>query len=52
MRILAGKRYVEGARHSVHGYLSPAERDEFVRMAPEFLEAQLDRFWDGNGGPE
>jgi len=47
VRILAGRRYVEGARHSVHEYLSPGEREEFVRMTPDFLEAQLDRFWDG-----
>jgi len=45
VRVLAGRRYVEGARHSVHGYLSPEERDEFVRMSPEFLDSQLAGFW-------
>jgi len=45
VRVLAGRRYVEGARHSVHEYLSPEERAEFVRMSPEFLGDQLDTFW-------
>ncbi|GAA0655112.1 ATP-dependent DNA helicase [Salarchaeum japonicum] len=45
VRVLAGRRYVEGARHSVHEYLSPEERAEFVRMTPEFLGDQLDTFW-------
>jgi len=26
-------------------YLSPAEREEFVTMSPEFLPDQIDRFW-------
>jgi Rad3-related DNA helicases len=52
VRALVGGRYVEGARHSVHTYLSPAEREEFVRMTPEFLSDQLDRFWDQHGRPE
>jgi DNA excision repair protein ERCC-2 len=52
VRALVGGRYAEGARHSVHGYLSPAEREEFVRMTPEFLSGQLDRFWDHHGRPE
>ncbi len=51
IRALVGGRYVEGARHSVHAYLSPAEREEFVRMTPEFLSGQLDRFWDRHGQP-
>ena len=52
VRALVGGRYVEGARHSVHSYLSPAEREEFVRMTPEFLSGQLDRFWNRHGRPE
>ncbi|AWB26640.1 ATP-dependent DNA helicase [Halococcoides cellulosivorans] len=47
VRILAGRRYVEGARHSVHAYLSPGEREEFVRMTPDFLADQIAGFWDG-----
>ncbi|AHG04227.1 helicase [Halobacterium sp. DL1] len=45
VRALVGQRYVEGARHSVHGYLGPGERAEFTRMTPEFLGDQLDAFW-------
>ena len=52
VRALVGGRYAEGARHSVHSYLSPAEREEFVRMTPEFLPDQLDRFWDRHGRPD
>ncbi|MFB6162777.1 MAG: ATP-dependent DNA helicase [Halococcoides sp.] len=47
VRILAGRRYVEGVRHSVHAYLSPGEREEFVRMTPDFLADQIAAFWDG-----
>ncbi len=46
VRVFVGRRYVPGARHSVHGYLSPGERAEFVRMTPEFLGDQLERFWE------
>jgi DNA excision repair protein ERCC-2 len=46
VRVLAGNRYVEGARHSVFEYLGPGEREEFTRMTPEFLGDQLDRFWE------
>ena len=49
VRALVGRRYVPSTRHSVHTYLSPGEREEFVRMTPEFLPDQLDRFWDGHG---
>ncbi len=52
VRALVGGRYAEGARHSVHDYLSPAEREEFVRMTPEFLSGQLERFWNRHGRPE
>ena len=45
VRVFVGRRYVSGARHSVHRYLSPAEREEFVTMTPEFLGDQLDAFW-------
>jgi len=47
VRVFADQRYTAGVRHSVHEYLSPAEREEFVRMTGEFLDGQLDRFWDG-----
>ncbi len=46
VRVLVGRRYVPGARHSVHRYLAPAERDEFVRMKPDFLADKLAGFWD------
>jgi DNA excision repair protein ERCC-2 len=45
VRVFVGRRYVSGARHSVHRYLSPAEREEFVTMTPDFLGDQLDAFW-------
>ena len=45
VRIFADRRYTAGVRHSVHEYLSPAEREEFVRMTGEFLDGQLERFW-------
>ncbi|MFC3476870.1 ATP-dependent DNA helicase [Halobacterium litoreum] len=45
VRALVGRRYVEGARHSVHEYLGPGEREEFTRMTPEFLGDQLELFW-------
>ncbi|QGN07232.1 ATP-dependent DNA helicase [Halorhabdus sp. CBA1104] len=45
VRALVGARYTPDARHSVYGYLSPAEREEFVQMSPEFLADQIDRFW-------
>jgi len=51
VRALVGRRYTPDARHSVHAYLSPGEREEFVRMAPEFVAGQLDRFWDEHGRP-
>ncbi|WP_181684829.1 ATP-dependent DNA helicase [Halorhabdus salina] len=45
VRALVGARYTPDARHSVYGYLSPAERKEFVTMGPEFLPDQIERFW-------
>jgi DNA excision repair protein ERCC-2 len=49
IRALVGRRYVSGARHSVHAYLSPGEQEEFVRMTPEFLADQVDRFRAAHG---
>jgi DNA excision repair protein ERCC-2 len=45
IRALVGQRYVPGVRHSVHPSLSPGEREEFVRMTPEFLPQQIEQFW-------
>jgi DNA excision repair protein ERCC-2 len=45
IRALVGRRYVPGARHSVHPYLSPGEQSEFVRLTPEFLAGKIDAFW-------
>ncbi|MFC7045746.1 ATP-dependent DNA helicase [Halobacteriaceae archaeon GCM10025711] len=46
VRILVGNRYTKEAyRHSVFEYLSPDEQSEFVRMTPEFLKPQFERFW-------
>jgi len=42
---VVGERFVPGARHSVHGYFPEGERAEFLRMTPEFLEAQFGEFW-------
>ncbi|MFB6164452.1 MAG: ATP-dependent DNA helicase [Haloarculaceae archaeon] len=52
VRILVGNRYTPDAVHSVHEYLSPAERREFVRMTPAFLSSQFESFWDERGGPK
>ena len=52
MRALVGRRYTAGARHSVHSYLSPGEREEFLRLTPEFLPDQIDRFWRDHPAPE
>jgi DNA excision repair protein ERCC-2 len=49
VRVLVGRRYVPGARHSVFPYLSPGEQSEFVRMTPDFLGDQLSAFWDEHG---
>ncbi|MFB6147225.1 MAG: ATP-dependent DNA helicase [Halobacteriaceae archaeon] len=47
VRILVDHRYTaEAHRHSVHEFLSPAEREEFVRMTPMFLADQIEQFWD------
>ncbi|MEF8777171.1 MAG: ATP-dependent DNA helicase, partial [Haloarculaceae archaeon] len=50
VRVFVGRRYAPRARHSVYGYLSPAEREEFVRMTPDFLGDQFDRFWTRHEG--
>jgi DNA excision repair protein ERCC-2 len=47
IRALVGHRYTPEAPRSVHGYLSPAEREEFTRLTPDFLAGQIDAFWDG-----
>jgi DNA excision repair protein ERCC-2 len=52
IRAFVGQRYVAGARHSVHPYLSAGEQEEFVRLTPEFLDGQIQRFWDEHGPPE
>ncbi|MFB6143463.1 MAG: ATP-dependent DNA helicase [Halorientalis sp.] len=52
VRLLVGERYTPEAVHSVHEYLSPAERREFVRMTPEFLPAQFESFWADHDPPE
>ncbi len=49
VRALVGRRYVSGARHSVHPYLSPGEQSEFIRLTPEFLGGKLDAFWQEHG---
>ena len=45
VRAFADRRYAPGTRHSVHEYLSPAERTEFTRLTAEFLGSQRDAFW-------
>ncbi|PSQ07412.1 ATP-dependent DNA helicase [Halobacteriales archaeon QS_5_68_33] len=45
VRAFADSRYAPGTRHSVHEYLSPAERTEFTRLTAEFLGSQRDAFW-------
>ncbi len=46
VRVLVDERYTDDARfNSVHEFLSPDEREEFVQMTPDFLSAQFDRFW-------
>ncbi|GGL23558.1 helicase [Halarchaeum grantii] len=46
VRVFVGERYTEDAPRSVYEYLGPEERAEFVRMTPEFLGPQFERFWD------
>jgi len=45
VRVLVGARYTADAPRSVVDYLG-REREEFVRMTPDFLPAQFDAFWD------
>ncbi|WP_335999719.1 ATP-dependent DNA helicase [Halorientalis halophila] len=52
VRLLVGERYGPDAVHSVHEYLSPAERREFVRMTPDFLASQFESFWSERTAPE
>ncbi|WP_246987395.1 ATP-dependent DNA helicase [Halorientalis marina] len=51
VRIFVGERYTPDAVHSVHEYLSPAERAEFVRMTPDFLADQFTAFWADHDPP-
>jgi DNA excision repair protein ERCC-2 len=51
VRALVGRRYTPDARHSVHAYLSPGERAEFVRLTPEFLSGEVEAFWREHGVP-
>lgn len=44
VRIVVGRRFVPGAVHSVHEYFPETEREEFVRMKPDFLESQFRAF--------
>ncbi|AZQ14106.1 ATP-dependent DNA helicase [Halorubrum sp. PV6] len=45
VRIVVGERFVPGALHSVYDYFPQTEREEFVRMKPDFLDAQFRTFW-------
>ena len=45
VRALVGRRYVPAARHSVYEFLAETEREEFVRLTPEFLADELEAFW-------
>lgn len=46
VRIVVGERFVPGAVHSVYEYFPESEREEFVRMKPDFLESQFQAFWN------
>ncbi len=46
VRIVVGERFVPNALHSVYEYFPQNERDEFVRMKPDFLNSQFRTFWD------
>jgi len=46
VRIVVGERFVPNALHSVYEYFPQNEREEFVRMKPDFLQSQFKRFWD------
>jgi len=45
VRIVVGERFVPNALHSVYEYFPQNERDEFVRMTPDFLNSQFQQFW-------
>jgi DNA excision repair protein ERCC-2 len=47
IRIVVGERFVPNTLHSVYEYLPVTEREEFVRMKPDFLSSQFRNFWDG-----
>jgi DNA excision repair protein ERCC-2 len=46
VRVVVGERFVPNALHSVYEYFPQNEREEFVRMKPDFLQSQFKRFWD------
>ncbi|RAW44917.1 ATP-dependent DNA helicase [Halorubrum sp. 48-1-W] len=46
VRIVVGERFVPNALHSVYDYFPRNEREEFVRMKPDFLESQFETFWN------
>ncbi|MCL9812185.1 ATP-dependent DNA helicase [Natranaeroarchaeum aerophilus] len=46
VRIVVGERFVPDALHSVYEFFPETERDEFVRMKPDFLTSQFGKFWD------
>lgn len=46
VRIVVGERFVPNALHSVYEYFPQTERNEFVRMKPDFLNSQFGTFWD------
>ena len=46
VRIVVGERFVPQTRHSVYEFFPETEREEFVRMEPEFLNSQFEKFWD------
>ena len=47
VRILVGERYLPDRPRSVAPFLAAQEQQEFRRLTPEFLGAQLAQFWDG-----
>ncbi|MFC4540832.1 ATP-dependent DNA helicase [Halosolutus amylolyticus] len=46
VRIVVGKRFVPDALHSVYEYFPENEREEFVRMKPDFLASLFRDFWE------
>ncbi|MXV60784.1 DEAD/DEAH box helicase family protein [Natronorubrum sp. JWXQ-INN-674] len=46
VRIVVGERFVPDTLHSVYEYFPEKEREEFVRMKPDFLASQFRDFWE------